>query len=207
MWSPMDPLHPSFTGCMPSHVSMWHILTKIVLSPAEQACTICFHLPGPWAPSFHHFPTFFIHFLWNSIDISLIRRFFVHEHTLLWPPSPPSSIWAISHRMAPVPLPTHQFPSNNSIFHQNFIDFSSIFRFSHMHVPDLVITTHPGLLSPSTIDWPNIPPTCWPQCHSLLHSPSFLSISIDITSNLPIHLSDTYLPTYPPTPSRLHPSI
>src|SRR5258708_34349668 len=100
--------------------------------------------------------------------------------------------------MAPVPLPTHQFPSN-------FIDFSSIFRFSRTHMPDLVITTHLGLPSSSTIDWPNIPPTCWPQCHSLLHSPSFLSIFIDITSNLPICLSNTYLPTYPPTPSGLHP--
>src|SRR5260221_406498 len=38
---------PSFTGCMPSHISMWQFSTKIVLSPAEQACTICFRLPGP----------------------------------------------------------------------------------------------------------------------------------------------------------------
>src|SRR5258708_29590679 len=31
---------PSFTGCMPSHISMWHFSSKITLSPAEQACTI-----------------------------------------------------------------------------------------------------------------------------------------------------------------------
>src|SRR5258708_32029406 len=73
-------------------------------------------------------------------------------------------------------------------------------------MPDLVLTTHPGLPSPSTIDWPNIPPTCWPQCHSLLHSPSFLSIFIDITSNLPIHPSNTYPPICPPSPSGLRPT-
>ncbi len=76
-------------------------------------------------------------------------------------------------RMAPVPLPTHQFPSNNSAFSSNFIDFSPNFRFSRTRTPNLVITTHPGLPSPSTIDWPNIPPTRWPQCHSLLLSPLF----------------------------------
>ncbi len=80
----------------------------------------------------------------------------------------------------------------------NFINFSSIFRFSHMHAPDLVITTHPGLPSPSTIDWPNIPPTCWPQCHSLLHSPSFyqfLLISHPIHPSIRLSNTSTHLST------------
>src|SRR5258705_1862956 len=67
---------------------------------------------------------------------------FVHEHTLLWPPSPPSSIWAISRRMAPVPLPTHQFPSNNSIFHQTL-------SISHQFF-DFRARAHPIWLSPPT---------------------------------------------------------
>ena len=82
----------------------------------------------------------------------------------------------------------------------NFINFSSIFRFSHMHAPDLVITTHPGLPSPSTIDWPNIPPTCWPQCQSLLHSPSCYQI---LLISHPICLS--VHPSIHPT--HIHPPI
>src|SRR5258708_26720466 len=65
--------------------------------------------------------------------------------------------------MASVPLTTHQFPSNNSVFHQTLLIFHQVFDFSRTCVPDLVITTHPGLPSPPTIDWPPIPPTCWPS--------------------------------------------
>src|SRR5260221_10474896 len=111
---------------------------------------------------------------------------------------PPLSIWVFSLSYGPSAI-THLLGFHpTTLLSANFINFSSIFRFSCTHAPDLVITTHPGLPSPSTFDWPNIPPTCWPQCHSLLLSPLFLSIFIDITSNLPI---------CPPSPSGLQPTL
>src|SRR5258705_86974 len=85
--------------------------------------------------------------------------------------------------MASVPLTTHQFPSNNSIFHQTLLIFHQVFDFSRTCTPDLVITTHPGLPSPPTIDWPPIPPTCWPSATFCPTPHRFLSISH------PIHLS------------------
>src|SRR5258708_6712657 len=86
---------------------------------------------------------------------------------------PPLSIWVFSLSYGPSAI-THLLGFHpTTLLSANFINFSSIFRFSCTHAPDLVITTHPGLPSPSTFDWPNIPPTCWPQCHSLLLSPLF----------------------------------
>src|SRR5258707_13455646 len=149
--------------------------------------------------------------------------FFVHKHSLLWPPTPPSSIWAIFSSYCPSAITYPPIPIQQLHFSSNFIDFSPIFRFSRTHAPNLVITTHLGLPSPSTIDWPNIPPTRWPQCHSLLLSPLFyqfllishpirpsvrLSVCTSfrhISAHPSIHL--THPPTYPPTPSRLHPSV
>src|SRR5258705_10330835 len=111
---------------------------------------------------------------------------FMHTHTRSGYHHPPLSIWVFSLSYGPSAI-THLLGFHPTTpLSANFINFSSIFPFLHTHAPNLFITTHPGLPSPSTIDWPKIPPTSWPQCHSLLHSPSFLSILIDITSNLPI---------------------
>src|SRR5258708_19807932 len=95
--------------------------------------------------------------------------------------------------MASVPLTTHQFPSNNSVFHQTLLIFHQVFDFSRTCVPDLVITTHPGLPSPPTIDCPPIPPTSWPSPTFCPTPHRFLSISH------PIFLS-FHLFSYQPTP-------
>src|SRR5258708_22675302 len=82
--------------------------------------------------------------------------------------------------MALVPSPICQSFTQQLRFFINFIKFSS---FSCTCAPDLVITTHPGLPSPPTIDWPPIPPTCWPSATLCPTPHRFLSISH------PIHLS------------------
>src|SRR5258708_25320225 len=98
--------------------------------------------------------------------------------------------------MTSVPLTTHQFPSNNSVFHQTLSIFHQVFDFSHTRMPDLVITTHLGLPSPPTIDWPSIPPTCWPSATFCPTPHRFLSISHPIRLSVrlfvcqPTHLSN-----------------
>src|SRR5260221_14189829 len=68
---------------------------------------------------------------------------------------------------------------NNSAFFTNFIKFSS---FSRPCAPVVVSTTHPGLPSPPTINWPPIPPACWPSTTFRPTSHRFLSISHPICS-------------------------
>src|SRR5258708_10488599 len=124
----------------------------------------------------------------------------VHAHTLFGHHHPPLSIWVISLLYGPSAI-THLpvFHPTTLLFHQ----LHQIFEFSHMHTPDLVITTHLGLPSPPTIDWPPIPPTCWPSAtfcptpHRLLSisHPICLSVHLFVCQpthfSIPIHLAPT----------------
>ena len=60
-------------------------------------------------------------------------------------------------RMAPVPLPTHQFPSNNSTFHQTLSIFHQFFDF-RAHA-------HPIWLSPPTWGCHRPPPSIGQTSH------------------------------------------
>src|SRR5258708_6233025 len=81
--------------------------------------------------------------------------------------------------MAPVPSPICHMFTQQLRFFTNFIKFSS---FSHMCTPVVVSTTHPGLPSPPTIDWPPIPPAYWPSATFWPTSHRFLLISHPIRS-------------------------
>src|SRR5258708_807692 len=123
----------------------------------------------PTTLQFHRLLSIFAH---TRTYLVTFNPFSSIHQTTTWPPfqHPPLSILVFSFLYGRSAIdhllgfhPTTPLSAN----------FTSIFRFSCMRMPNLVITTHLGLPSPSTFDWPNIPPTCWPQCHSLLLSPLF----------------------------------
>src|SRR5258708_40341251 len=102
---------------------MQHFLTKIMLNPAEQARTICFHLQGPvqathfvclalGLPHLTRFPTFLSIFYGIPSTFHLSIDFCARAYPTL------ATIITIIHfvyffrHMASGPLTTHQVPSN-----------------------------------------------------------------------------------------------
>src|SRR5258707_6617349 len=132
----------------PSHVSMWQFSTKIALSPAEQARTICFRPPGPVQAT--HFvclalglphSTIFRHFL--SIFYGIPSTFHSYVDFFCARPYPTlATISTIVHlgdfsSYGPSAITYPPIPIQQLHFSSNFIDFSSIFRFSRTRAPDL----------------------------------------------------------------------